>query len=133
MKIKKIVIKKLLAIVVLGSLLSGNAYSKVFTWTCLGTETKDFQKVYEINDVRKTVKHLTSYDFKTKKKYDVNQKLNIMRFDKDEIWSVHEMKNYMTFMYFDLNKNIILQTSIQPSQPEDWIYQNINFECFVSN
>ena len=66
--------KKLLGIVVLGLLLSENAYSKVFTWTCLGTKTKDFQKVYEINDVRKTVKHLTSYDFNTKMKYDLYQK-----------------------------------------------------------
>ena len=118
---------------VLGLLLSENAYSKVFTWTCLGTKTKDFQKVYEINDVRKTVNHLTSYDFNTKMKYDVYQKLKIIKFEKDEIWSVFEFKNYMTFMYFDLNKNKILQTTIQPTQPEDWIYQNINFECFVSN
>ena len=125
--------KKLLGIVVLGLLLSENAYSKVFTWTCLGTKTKDFQKVYEINDVRKTVNHLTSYDFNTKMKYDVYQKLKIIKFEKDEIWSVFEFKNYMTFMYFDLNKNKILQTTIQPTQPEDWIYQNINFECFVSN
>ena len=129
----KINMKKLLGIVVLGLLLSENAYSKVFTWTCLGTKTKDFQKVYEINDVRKTVKHLTSYDFNTKMKYNVYQILNILKFEKGEIWSVFESKNYMTFMYFDLNKNKILQTTIQPTQPEDLIYQNINFECFVSN
>ena len=60
--------KKLLGIVVLGLLLSGNAYSKVFTWTCLKMPAKDFQLVFEINDVRKTIKHLTSYNNNTKKK-----------------------------------------------------------------
>ena len=51
--------KNLLGIVILGLLLSGNAYSKVFNWTCLVMPSKDFQLVFEINDTKKTLQKIT--------------------------------------------------------------------------
>ena len=126
--------KKLLGIVVLGLLLSGNAYSKIYTWTCLKNPSKDFQMVFEINDIRKTIKHLTSYDYNTKKKYDVNKYQKVLKFEKDYAWS-----SYMTqggdggLKFNDFKNNKILQSTIIPSNPDGYIYQNLEYDCFISN
>ena len=125
--------KKLLGIVVLGLLLNGNAYSKVFTWTCLGMPAKDFQLVFEINDVRKTIKHLTSYDFNTKKKYNVNKYQNVLKFEKDFAWTSYNMASGDAgIRYYDFKNNKILQSTVLPTNPESLIYQNLDYDCFIS-
>ena len=47
------IMKKLLGIVFLGLMLSGNVDAKVFNWTCLRALDKDFQLVFEIDDKKK--------------------------------------------------------------------------------
>ena len=127
--------KKLLVIVVLGLLIwSSNAYSKMFTWTCLKTPSKDFQKVYEINDIRKTVKHLTSYDFQNKKRYEVNKFMQILKFEKNHVWASYGIDNWEDagIAYMDLKNNRILQSTILPKQT-GLRYQSLEFDCFISN
>ena len=125
--------KKLLGIVVLGLLLSGNAYSKVFTWTCLKMPAKDFQLVFEVNDVRKTIKHLTSYSYNTKKKFDVNKYHNVLKFEKDFAWSSYIMTGGDAgIRYNDFKNNKILQSTVLPTNPESLIYQNLDYDCFIS-
>ncbi len=126
--------KKLLGIVVLGFLISNNAYSKVYTWTCLMMPSKDFQMIFQINDARKTIKHLSSYDFNTKKKYDVNKYHNVLKFEKDFAWSTYFTNNENAGLrYNDFKNNRIMQSTILPSNLKDYIYQDIEYDCFVSN
>ena len=124
--------KKILWISVLSLLLSGNAYGKVFTWTCLRMPAKDFQLVFEINDVRKTIKHLTSYNFSTKNKFDVNKYDNVIKFEKDFAWSSYDFGD-IGIRYNDFKNNKIFQSKIFPNNPEEYIYQNSDFDCFISN
>jgi len=125
--------KKLLAIIVLGLLMSGNAYSKIFTWTCLKMPSKDFQIVFEINDKKKSIKHLSSYNYETKKKFEANKYNKILKFEKDFAWSYYDIAGDFGVRYNDFKNNKILQSTISPNNPKDFIYQSIDYECFVSN
>ena len=59
--------KKFLIILIFNIFCSNQSYAKTFLWTCLKSETKDFQLVFKINDGAKTIEHLSSYNFSIKK------------------------------------------------------------------
>ena len=126
--------KKILVIVVLSLLLNSNAYSKVFTWTCLMMPSKDFQQVLEIDDTRKTIKHLSSYDYNNKKKYELKKYHTILKFEKNFAWSsVITSGGDGGIKYHDFKNNKMLQSTILPNNPDSLIYQSLNYECFVSD
>ena len=104
--------KKLLAIVVLGLMCSSISHARVFNYTCLMTESKNFQMVYQINDVRKTIKLLTSFDFKNKKKFEVFKNLTVIRFNKDNAYAVLELQGTTSLRYFNFKTGKKYQTSM---------------------
>ena len=126
--------KKLLGIVFLGLMLSGNVDAKVFNWTCLRALDKDFQLVFEIDDKKKIIKHLTSYQYSTKKKFEVLRKDNIIKFEKNIAWGASNTESGTGVLrFYDFKNRIILQSGIIPDVFGDNIYHNDKFECFVSN
>ena len=128
------IMKKLLGIVFLGLMLSGNVDAKVFNWTCLRALDKDFQLVFEIDDKKKIIKHLTSYQYSTKKKFEVLKKDNIIKFEKHIAWGASNSSGGNGVLrFYDFKNRIILQSGIIPDVFGDNIYHNDKFECFVSN
>ena len=77
--------KKYLIISIFTFFCFNQSYAKTFIWTCLKSETKDFQLVFKINDSAKTIEHLTSYNYYIKK-FDVF-KNTIIEFNEDNAWS----------------------------------------------
>ena len=75
--------KKYLIISIFTFFCFNQSYAKTFIWTCLKSETKDFQLVFKINDSAKTIEHLTSYNYSIKKKFDVFKKDTIIEFNED--------------------------------------------------
>ena len=126
--------KKLCLFIFLGLMLSGNVDAKVFNWTCLRALDKDFQLVFEIDDKKKIIKHLTSYQYSTKKKFEVLRKDNIIKFEKDTAWGATNTETGNGVLrFYDFKNRIILQSGIIPDVFGDNIYHNDKFECFVSN
>ena len=115
-------------------MLSGNVDAKVFNWTCLRALDKDFQLVFEIDDKKKIIKHLTSYQYSTKKKFEVLRKDNIIKFEKNIAWGASNTESGTGVLrFYDFKNRIILQSGIIPDVFGDNIYHNDKFECFVSN
>ena len=79
--------KKYLIISIFTFFCFNQSYAKTFIWTCLKSETKDFQLVFKINDSTKTIEHLTSYNYSIKKKFDVFEKDTIIEFNENNAWS----------------------------------------------
>ena len=126
--------KKLCLFIFLGLMLSGNVDAKVFNWTCLRALDKDFQLVFEIDDKKKIIKHLTSYQYSTKKKFEVLRKDNIIKFEKNIAWGASNTESGNGVLrFYDFKNRIILQSGIIPDVFGDNIYHNDKFECFVSN
>ena len=74
--------KKYLIISIFTFFCFNQSYAKTFIWTCLKSETKDFQLVFKINDSTKTIEHLTSYNYSIKKNLMFLRKIqlsNLMR------------------------------------------------------
>ena len=126
--------KKLCLFIFLGLMLSRNVDAKVFNWTCLRALDKDFQLVFEIDDKKKIIKHLTSYQYSTKKKFEVLRKDNIIKFEKHIAWGASNSSGGNGVLrFYDFKNRIILQSGIIPDVFGDNIYHNDKFECFVSN
>ena len=125
--------KKLLAIVVLGLFWNTTVLAKTFNYTCLKSSTKDFQIVYEINHLRQTIKHLTSYNFNTKAKYNVFENLKVVNLNKESATFVSTIGDNSTLVFLNFKTGRAHSSGILPGNPKESIYQSFDFECFVSN
>jgi hypothetical protein len=111
------------------------SYAKTFIWTCLKSETKDFQLVFKINDSAKTIEHLTSYNYSIKKKFDVFKKDTIIEFNEDNAWSsAPAIENSRAMRFFDFKNGYLYQTGILPtSKLEEYRYSNLTWDCYRSD
>jgi hypothetical protein len=127
--------KKFLIILIFNIFCSNQSYAKTFLWTCLKSETKDFQLVFKINDGAKTIEHLSSYNFSIKKKFDVFRKDVIIEFNKDNAWSsTPAFDSSRTMRFFDFKNGYLYQTAIQPtSKLDEFKYSNLTWNCYKSD
>jgi len=119
--------KKYLIISIFTFFCFNQSYAKTFIWTCLKSETKDFQLVFKINDSAKTIEHLTSYNYYIKKKFDVFKKNTIIEFNEDNAWSsAPAIENSRAMRFFDFKNGYLYQTGILPtSKLEEYKYSNL--------
>lgn len=127
--------KKYLIILTFTIFCFNQSYAKTFFWTCLKSETKDFQLVFKINDSAKTIEHLTSYNYSIKKKFDVFEKDTIIEFNNDNAWSsAPALESSRTMRFFDFKNGFLYQTAIQPtSKLEEFKYSNLTWDCYKSD
>ena len=127
--------KKYLIISIFTFFCFNQSYAKTFIWTCLKSETKDFQLVFKINDSAKTIEHLTSYNYSIKKKFDVFEKDTIIEFNKDNAWSsAPAIENARTMRYFDFKNGYLYQTGVMPtSKLDEYKYSNLTWDCYKSD
>ena len=127
--------KKYLIILTFTIFCFNQSYAKTFLWTCLKSETKDFQLVFKINDSAKTIEHLTSYNYSIKKKFDVFEKDTIIEFNNDNAWSsAPALESSRTMRFFDFKNGFLYQTAIQPtSKLEEFKYSNLTWDCYKSD
>ncbi len=127
--------KKYLIILIITIFCFNQSYAKTFLWTCLKSETKDFQLVFKINDSAKTIEHLTSYNYSIKKKFDVFEKDTIIEFNNDNAWSsAPAQESSRTMRFFDFKNGFLYQTAILPtSKLEEFKYSNLTWDCYKSD
>jgi hypothetical protein len=127
--------KKYLIISIFTFFCFNQSYAKTFIWTCLKSETKDFQLVFKINDSAKTIEHFTSYNYSIKKKFDVFKKDTIIEFNEDNAWSsAPAIENSRAMRFFDFKNGYLYQTGILPtSKLEEYRYSNLTWDCYRSD
>ena len=127
--------KKYLIISIFTFFCFNQSYAKTFIWTCLKSETKDFQLVFKINDSTKTIEHLTSYNYSIKKKFDVFEKDTIIEFNENNAWSSSPaFESSRTMRFFDFKNGYLYQTAIQPtSKLDEYKYSNLTWDCYKSD
>ena len=127
--------KKYLIISIFTFFCFNQSYAKTFIWTCLKSETKDFQLVFKINDSAKTIEHLTSYNYSIKKKFDVFKKDTIIEFNEDNAWSsAPAIENSRAMRFVDFKNGYRYQTGILPtSKLEEYKYSNLTWDCYRSD
>ena len=127
--------KKYLIISIFTFFCFNQSYAKTFIWTCLKSETKDFQLVFKINDSAKTIEHLTSYNYSIKKKFDVFEKDTIIEFNENNAWSsTPAFESSRTMRFFDFQNGFLYQTAIQPTSKLDkYKYSNLTWDCYKSD
>lgn len=127
--------KKYLIISIFTFFCFNQSYAKTFIWTCLKSETKDFQLVFKINDSAKTIEHLTSSNYSIKKKFDVFKKDTIIEFNEDNAWSsAPAIENSRAMRFFDFKNGYLYQTGILPtSKLEEYKYSNLTWDCYRSD
>ena len=130
-----LVMKKICFVAIFTLFLNQIAFAKVFIWTCLKSETKDFQLVFKINDSAKTIEHLTSYNYSIKKKFDVFEKDKIIEFNEHNAWSsAPAIESSRTMRFFDFKNGYLYQTGILPtSKLDEFKYSNLTWDCFKSD
>ena len=85
-------------------------FAEIFEYIC--KNDKNFQKIYKIDTVKKTIKHLTSYDFDREVKYEMNKYVLITHWSDDFInWSYVSSANTPGFHTLSLKDGITISSA----------------------
>ena len=125
--------KKLLGIVVLGLLWCNVGFAEKFIWSCL--DKGKFQIIIKIDTFKKEIEHISSYDFDTKIKHNVNEYYKIVDWDsKKGVWaSIVYSQDYANLSFFDFKNNKIYLSGISLEPALGASYSNLEYDCFKSN
>ena len=82
--------------------------------------------VFKVDDRLKKIIHVSSYHTTAKKKYNVNEQLQVLEWAKDYAWASYSNDDGSRGLsFFDFKENLYFQTTIHPLMSlEEYIYQN---------
>ena len=125
--------KKLLLFIFVGLIWSNVGFAKTFIYSCIHED--QFQMIFKVDDRLKKIIHVSSYKTKKKKKYNVNEQLQVLEWGIDYVWVTYINEDRSRGLsYFDFKGNLYLQSTINPSSiHSDFIYQSRSHNCFVSS
>ena len=90
--------------------------------------------IFKVDDRLKKIIHVSSYNTTAKKKYNVNEQLQVLEWGIDYVWITYNNDDGSRGLsYFDFKENLYLQSTIHPSSSPDYIYQSRSYNCFVSS
>ena len=117
---------------VLGLLWCNTSFAEKFTWSCLNKDK--FQMTIKIDTFRKKIEHISSYDFATKIKHNVNKYYKIVDWDsKKGVWaSIMYEKDYSNLSFFDFKNNKIYLTGIHSESTPDTSNIKMEYDCYKS-
>ena len=124
--------KKLLFLIFVGLIWSNVSFAKAFFYSCIHED--QFQMIFKVDDRLKKIIHVSSYNTTVKKKYNVNEQLQVLEWGGDYVWVTYINEDRSRGLsYFDFKGNLYLQSTINPSNSSDFIYHTRSYNCFVSS
>ena len=90
--------------------------------------------IFKVDDRLKKIIHVSSYNSTKKKNYNINKELQVLKWGGDYVWVSYKTKDRSRGLsFFDFKTNLYLQTTINPSNIPEYIYQNRTSNCLVSS
>ena len=88
----------------------------------------------KIDTFRKKIEHISSYDFDTKIKHNVNEYYKIVDWDsKKGVWaSIVYSQDYANLSFFDFKNNKIYLTGIHSESTPDTSNIKMEYDCYKS-
>ena len=124
--------KKLLFLIFAGLIWCNVGFAKTFFYSCIHED--QFQMIFKVDDRLKKIIHVSSYSSTLKKKYNVNEQLQVLEWGGDYVWVTYINEDRSRGLsYFDFKGNLYLQSTINPSNSSDFIYHTRSHNCFVSS
>jgi len=124
--------KKLSLYIFLGLFFCNVGFAKTFFYSCIHED--QFQMIFKVNDRLKKIIHVSSYNTTAKKKYNVNEQLQVLEWGSDYAWVTYTNEDASRGLsFFDFKENLYLQTTLNPPQSLKYRYQNRTYSCFESS
>ena len=125
--------KKLLFLIFASLIWCNVGFAKTFFYSCIHED--QFQMIFKVDDRLKKIIHVSSYNTTAKKKFNVNEEMQVLEWGGDNVWvSYTNDDGSRGLSFFDFKKNLYLQTGISPSNSlSEYLYSNRSHNCFVSS